>query len=228
MLYVNYISIKLGEKRSIRIKGCKSKNYILPLNSCFPGGAVVKNSPANEGDSRDMDYIAGSERSPGGGHGNTLQYFCLENPMDRGAWRAASHMAAKSLTWLSRHVSALWALLFIFPKFISETLRRNISCFPRHFPEPQIFFCQSVLQFLSRFEPRVEQKHLTVFKKIYINLIMKLPPSSEKTVVVDKSSWYTFLFYLILCSYKFLSFCIWLRILTNFWNLYFGSWDELI
>ena len=155
--------------------------------------------------------------------------FLLENPMDRGAWRAAFHVAAKSLTWLSRDASALWALLFFFfSKFILETLRRNISCFPRHFSEPQIFFCQSVLQFLSRFEPRVEQKHLTVFKKIYVNLIIKLPPSSKKTVVVDKSSWYTFFFCLILCSYKFLSFCIWWRILTNFQNLFFGSWDELI
>ena len=154
--------------------------------------------------------------------------FLLENPMDRGAWRAAFHVASKSLTWLSRDVSTLWALLFFPPKFILETLRRNISCFPRHFSEPQIFFCQSALQFLSRFEPRVEQKHLTVFKKIYVNLIIKLPSSSKKTVVVDKSSWYTFLFCLILCSYKFLSFCIWLRILTNFQNLFFGFWDELI
>ena len=61
---------------------------------------VVKNSPANEGDSRDMDYIAGSERSPGGGHGNTLQYFCLENPMDREAWRAIVHRVLNSQTWL--------------------------------------------------------------------------------------------------------------------------------
>ena len=85
MLYVNYISVKLGEKRSIRIIGCKSRNYILPLNSCFPGGAVVKNSPANEGGARDVDSIRGSGRCPGGGRGNILQYSCLENPMDREA-----------------------------------------------------------------------------------------------------------------------------------------------
>ena len=47
---------------------------------------VVKNLPANAGDMRDMGLIPGCERSPGGGHGNPLQYSCLKNPMDRGAW----------------------------------------------------------------------------------------------------------------------------------------------
>ena len=46
---------------------------------------VVKNPLANAGDIRDIDLIPGLERSPGGGHGNPLQYSCLENPMDRGA-----------------------------------------------------------------------------------------------------------------------------------------------
>ena len=49
---------------------------------------VVKNSPSNAGNVRDMGLIPGLGRSPGGGHGNPLQYFCLENSMDRGAWRA--------------------------------------------------------------------------------------------------------------------------------------------
>ena len=58
----------------------------------FPSGAVVKNPPANAGDpgdTRDMGSIPGSERSPRGGNDNPLQYSCLENPMDRGAWWAA-------------------------------------------------------------------------------------------------------------------------------------------
>ena len=50
---------------------------------------VVKNQPANAGDIRDRGSIPGSGRSPGGGHGNSLQYSCLENPIDRGAWWAA-------------------------------------------------------------------------------------------------------------------------------------------
>ena len=51
---------------------------------------AVKNLPASAGDLRDTSSIPGSGRSPGGGHGNSLQYSCLENPMDRGAWQAKS------------------------------------------------------------------------------------------------------------------------------------------
>ena len=64
----------------------------------FPGGSVVKNSPADAGDTRDKGSILGSRRSPGGGNGNPLQYSYLENPMDRGAWQAAVHGVAKSQT----------------------------------------------------------------------------------------------------------------------------------
>ena len=48
---------------------------------------VVKNLPASAGDVRDPGSFPGLERSPGGGHGNTLQYSCLESPMDSGAWQ---------------------------------------------------------------------------------------------------------------------------------------------
>ena len=58
----------------------------------FPGGSVVKNPPAYAGDS---GFISGSGRSPGGRNGNPLQDFCLENPMDRGAWQAIVHGVAK-------------------------------------------------------------------------------------------------------------------------------------
>ena len=50
---------------------------------------VVKNPPVNAGDARDAGSMPELERSPGGGHGNPLQYSCLENSMDRGAWQAA-------------------------------------------------------------------------------------------------------------------------------------------
>ena len=62
------------------------------------GVLVVKNPPTNAGDIRDMGLIPGLGRSPRGGHGNPLQYSCLENPMDRGAWRAMVHGVAKSQT----------------------------------------------------------------------------------------------------------------------------------
>ena len=51
----------------------------------FPSGSVVKNPPANAGDTGDEGLIPGSGRSSGGGNGNSLQYSCLENPMGRGA-----------------------------------------------------------------------------------------------------------------------------------------------
>ena len=57
---------------------------------------VVKNPPTNAGDIRDVGSIPGSGRSPGGGHGNPLQYSCLEDPMDRGTWWATVHRVAKS------------------------------------------------------------------------------------------------------------------------------------
>ena len=64
----------------------------------FPGGSAVKNPPANAGDA---GTINGSGRSPGEENGNLLQCSCLENPMDRGAWRATVHGVAKSQTRLS-------------------------------------------------------------------------------------------------------------------------------
>ena len=63
---------------------------------------VLKNAPANAGDIRDVGLIHGSGRSPGGGHGMSLQYSCLKNPMDRGAWWATVHSVTKSQTRLKR------------------------------------------------------------------------------------------------------------------------------
>ena len=56
-----------------------------PVFLGFPGGSDGKESACNAGD---LGLIPGLGKSPGGGHGNPLQYSCLENPMDRGAWRA--------------------------------------------------------------------------------------------------------------------------------------------
>ena len=107
-------------------------------NICFAEVAlVVKNSLANEGDKRDMGSIHGMGRSPGGGHGTPLQYSCLGNPMDRGAWWATVHSIAKSQTqlkrlsthcitttmtgnneisnsWCFRALSEVWEVLFIY------------------------------------------------------------------------------------------------------------------
>ena len=61
---------------------------------------VVKNQPTNAGVIRDTVFIPGLGRFPAGGHGNPLQYSCLENPMERGAWWATVHGVAKSGTCL--------------------------------------------------------------------------------------------------------------------------------
>ena len=70
----------------------------------FPGG-VVKNLPTNSGDARSKGLILGSERSPGERNGKPLQYSCLENSTDRGAWWAIVHEVSKSQTWLSTHTT---------------------------------------------------------------------------------------------------------------------------
>ena len=68
----------------------------MTYNRDFPHGSVVKNLPANAGDIRDMGLIPVLGRSPGGGNGNPLQYSCLENPIERGAWWATVHRSQKS------------------------------------------------------------------------------------------------------------------------------------
>ena len=64
----------------------------------IPGGSVVKNSPASAGATEDIGSTLQSGRSPGEGNGSPLQYSCLGNPMNRGAWQATLHEVAKSQT----------------------------------------------------------------------------------------------------------------------------------
>ena len=71
----------------------------------FPGGSEIKNLPINAGDIREPGLMPCQRRSPGGGHGNPLQYSCLENPMDRGAWQAIVTKTCTLLKKLSMHTS---------------------------------------------------------------------------------------------------------------------------
>ena len=84
----------------MQVKETHPLNYRSLLNYSQASQVVlmVKNPPANAGDGRDTGSIPGSGRSPGGRHGNPLQYSCLENPMDRGTWKATVHRVAKSWT----------------------------------------------------------------------------------------------------------------------------------
>ena len=75
-------------------------NPALVISMGFPGGSAVKNPPAIIGD---VGLIPGLGRSPGERNGSPLQYSCLGNPMDRGAWQAAVHGVAKRWTRLSTH-----------------------------------------------------------------------------------------------------------------------------
>ena len=70
------------------------------IGSTSQVGLTVKNPPANAGNVRDAGSIPGPGRSPGGWHGNPLQYSCLENPKDRADWKAAVHRVTQSLIWL--------------------------------------------------------------------------------------------------------------------------------
>ena len=94
---------------------------------------MVKNPPANAGDIRDQGSIPGLERSPGGGYSDPLQYSCLENLVDRGAWQATVHRVEKSraqLKQLSMHAhthAGMWTrvtyqILYSFPWFKSPLI----------------------------------------------------------------------------------------------------------
>ena len=68
------------------------------MRDCVQVVLVVKNPSGNTGDIRDMGLTPGLGRSPGGGNGNPLQYYCQENSMDRGDWQAIVHGVTKSWT----------------------------------------------------------------------------------------------------------------------------------
>ena len=75
---------------------------LICLRVCFPGGSDVKTSPANAGNAGDEGSIPELGRHPRGGNGNPLQYSCLGNPMDRGAWQATV-MESQNQAQLSMH-----------------------------------------------------------------------------------------------------------------------------
>ena len=91
----------------------------------FLGGSEVKESACNAGD---LGSIPGSGRSPGEGNGNALQYSCLENPMDGGAWWATVHGVAKSRTRLSDFTHSLHSLSAI--RVVSSAYLRLLTFLP--------------------------------------------------------------------------------------------------
>ena len=82
---------------------------------------MVNNPPVNAGDLRDACLVPGSGRSPAGGNGNPLQYSCLENPMDRGAWQAIVHEVTKSQTGLKQLSTHAWG-------FAHSSVGKEFAC----------------------------------------------------------------------------------------------------
>ena len=81
----------------------RTEEHLAPNIEVSQVALVVKNLPANEGHIRDTGSIPGLGRSPGGGHGNPLQYSCLENPMDRGKLQSIESQSRTRLKQLSTH-----------------------------------------------------------------------------------------------------------------------------
>ena len=85
---------------------------------------MVKNPPASAGDVRDLSSIPGSGRSLGGGHGNPLQYSCLESPTDRGAWQTIVH----SFTESDRTVVTYHDLISLLKRLLLGTFNPQVQC----------------------------------------------------------------------------------------------------
>ena len=104
LLFFKHTYLKIINLQKQQI--CDTSKTPLLACICFPlkVALVVKNQTANAEDIRDTGLIPGSERSPGGGQGNPLQYSCLEYPTERGAWWAKAHRVTENWTrlkWLS-------------------------------------------------------------------------------------------------------------------------------
>ena len=106
---------------------------------------VVKNPPFNAGDVREVGSVRGSGKSPGGEHGNPLQYSCLENPMDRGDWQAIVNRVTESHTTevtsqAGTHVYITHLSLDLLPEPPSSSLSDSMICvFPWKSKVNQIF-----------------------------------------------------------------------------------------
>ena len=114
----------------------------------FPDGISYKESPA----SVEVGSVSGSGRSPGGGNDNPLQYFCPENPMDRGGWQATIHKVSELDTteWLNTHSHFGSYLLFLYIYFISHNI--YIVCFMIFPPWSHvIFFSELAMNFSTYF-----------------------------------------------------------------------------
>ena len=148
---------------------------------------MVKNPPANTEDVRGKGSNLGSGRSPGEGPGNPFRYSCLENPMDRGAWRAAVHGAAKCGTRL-KQLSTLCTLHFTFQPQCRLQWDVGDLCFSwcsqRILPSPSVGFTKRLLRglqfiwtvcsFILQVNNRVVHRDFSLYNKpVKISLVME-------------------------------------------------------
>ena len=114
-----------SSSKNMQFQACE-KNFLSPILGASPLAQQVKNPPAIRETQEMHVWSLGQEgRSPGEGNGNSLQYSCLENPMDRGTWWSTVHGVAKSWTRLSRHKHNGLFHCYFFSLWLSSFLGRN-------------------------------------------------------------------------------------------------------
>ena len=96
-------------------------NKYLNINGASQEALLVKNPPVNAEEIRETGSIPGSGRSPGEGNGNPLQYSYLEEPIDRGAWRAIVHGVTKNQTWLKQLNTLMQILIYLYLFYLFRT-----------------------------------------------------------------------------------------------------------
>ena len=142
----------------------------------FPAGSVEKNLAASAGDE---GWISGSGRSPGEGNGNPLQYSCLENPRDRGAWQATVHGVTKSWTWLSDWAHTLGDL-------IGFSIRQLDWARPAHFRKTLL--CLTPLPLLWQTLPPQPRSCFIPLEDNHPLLDLKTSPATYCVQVLTKTS----------------------------------------
>ena len=134
----------------------------------FPDSSVGKESTCNEGD---MGSIPGSGRSSGGRHGSTLQYSCLENPMDKGAWQATIHRVTKSQTQMKRLSRHAHTHIYIYSHLLKS---ENKSCHVLlgFFIKSQLEYLWTIRKIFSlTFPENWKLLSLASFNKLYFLLV---------------------------------------------------------
>ena len=124
----------------------KNMHHGIAVSQGFQVALMVKNPLANAEDTGDLGSIPGSRRSPGGGHGNSVQYSCLENPMDRGAWQATFHDHRVRHDWTNWSCTRMCPVEICLPKHLFSCFL-IFKDFGKHFGENQRKYIEDKFNF---------------------------------------------------------------------------------